>query len=407
MGHLLRFAPDALYAPSSSRRARLVGVLTACALALPASFACAPAPPDGTTDSDALETTSASTSDGSGTTGTSAGSSGAVTSGSTNMSTETGGTEATAGTTEGLEDPCASCAESEICVATLTSDACVFDLPYDYSCRELPPECEDELICGGDCLTALCGLNGTCETYDCDPPAEFAVDFVCGLSPFGGCDVWEQSCPDGEKCVPHELVDSTCVPIGEQQLGESCAGASEDDCAEGLVCSELADGDGPVCVPMCMGTPEDPDCSHAEGENVCLYGQLLAPACLPSCDPLAGECDAGSACMPHPRTGEFLCGADASEEGVGAGSACALVNSCGPGLVCANASLLPACDGDGCCTPYCDYGQLDLDLDGQYDDGVDPAMGCEALPGAVCVAWYENLAEAPAQWQHVGACVEP
>ncbi len=381
-----------------------------CALALPAALACTPAP-DGGTETDGLETTSGgasdSASDGGGSSSTGASSSGAATSGASDMSTGTGDSEGTAGTTAGAEDPCAACSDGQICVATLTSDACVFDSPYSYDCVARPPECEDELSCGGACLQALCGSGGTCETYDCDPPAEFAVDFVCGLSPLGGCDVWAQDCPEGEKCVPDELTDTTCVPLGARQLGESCAGASEDDCAEGLVCSELASGDGPVCAPMCMGAPEEPDCAHAGDESVCLYGQLLAPACLPSCDPLAGACGAGSLCMPHPHTGEFLCGADASEDGVGPGSACGLVNSCGPGLVCASGALLPECAEDGCCTAYCDYGALDADLDGQYDDGVDAATGCEALPGTVCVAWYEELDQAPAQWQHVGACVEP
>jgi hypothetical protein len=60
--------------------------------------------------------------------------------------------------------------------------------------------------------------------------------------------------------------------------------------------------------------------------------------------------------------------------------------------MCIDASVMPDCAGASCCTAYCD---LELG-DAQ----------CDALPGTVCVSFFEDGA-APPESQQVGVCILP
>jgi hypothetical protein len=83
------------------------------------------------------------------------------------------------------------------------------------------------------------------------------------------------------------------------------------------------------------------------------------------------------------------------EQGV-YGEPCEFINTCDPGLFCANQESVPGCAGStGCCTDLCDLGSD------------DPDSQCTGVAqGQVCVPWYE-LGQAPPMFVDVGACALP
>ena len=70
--------------------------------------------------------------------------------------------------------------------------------------------------------------------------------------------------------------------------------------------------------------------------------------CLPECDPLAPTCESESGCYgPNPVP-------HCSPAGTGhAGDPCIEFDECAPGLACITANVLPDCESEGCCTPWC------------------------------------------------------
>jgi hypothetical protein len=205
-----------------------------------------------------------------------------------------------------------------------------------------------------------------------------------------GCDQWLQDCPRGEKCMPwandggNSWNATRCSPLdaNPKAVGEPCtvegSGVSGiDDCELGAMCWNVdAETNMGECVAFCQGSEANPTCAD-ECSNCTLSGDGVLILCLPVCDPLAQDCGVGQGCY---ATGyDFACVPDLSDdaEGGGAiGTACEFINTCDPGTVCANPEVVPGCEGNGCCAPFCDV------------SGPDP---CDAwLPGTVCTPWYEE-----------------
>jgi hypothetical protein len=184
------------------------------------------------------------------------------------------------------------------------------------------------------------------------------------------CDPWAKGeCPDGEKCMPVALEvgsnswdSAVCRPLyGDQEEGEPCHALNlidgQDTCAEGLMCWD-PDPDTQVgmCVAMCSGTPDAPQCGEGMVCNVDKNGVINL--CMETCTPLEDDCPVGCRCSASLDVRGFWCARQAEEFEKGA--PCSWDQQCKGGLACADQDTA-ACEdlpeGSnhwGCCTEYCD-----------------------------------------------------
>jgi hypothetical protein len=171
-----------------------------------------------------------------------------------------------------------------------------------------------------------------------------------------------------------------CVPVlGDQAIGEPCvyAGMVEatDDCDAGSSCWDVEEVDGELlgyCRAFCLGSEDDPICPA--GSTCAIAGDSIPTYCRPFCDPLAQDCEEGTAC--YWATDSFQC--VFTTQDIPVGQPCGFVNDCAAGLICDATEDLPACVGSACCTAFCDLEVGDA--------------ACEAaLPGSECVPFYENV----------------
>ncbi|HWB75018.1 MAG TPA: ribulose phosphate epimerase [Nannocystaceae bacterium] len=239
-----------------------------------------------------------------------------------------------------------------------------------------------------------------------DDSGEVGMDFIPIPDWHRGdeCDIWNENCPPGMKCMPWandggSAWNSTkCVPIAPDPgaPGEPCTvegnGVSGiDDCELHAMCwdvdPETNEGE---CVAFCTGDEANPMC-EMENTFCNLTSDGVLILCLPYCDPIAQDCDEGSAC--YPVNGVFTCAPDASGEVGALGDPCEFINVCDPGLFCAPENAVPMCEGaSGCCAAYCN---------------VDAGTMCEGWEtGIECVPWYE-AGEALPGYENLGACILP
>jgi hypothetical protein len=218
------------------------------------------------------------------------------------------------------------------------------------------------------------------------------------------CTVFEQDCPEGEKCVTTLDPDFNvfrCVPVlGDKDVGEACIFDREsgsDDCDANSHCWNLETDEQGVehgeCVPFCMGTRDNPSCP-GQGESCggfeCrILGQTGYPFCVERCDPIAQDCGDGKACYFDGGYLEFFCGV-VNVPGT-LGEPCEWTDGCVAGLVCVQTEALPDCLGEACCAPFCVTG--------------DDASCAASLPGTVCSdALASPLMDGCSTY---GACVIP
>ena len=204
------------------------------------------------------------------------------------------------------------------------------------------------------------------------------------------CDLWEQDCPDGEKCSPwandggNSWNAAKCVPIdpNPDDVDEPCtvegSGVSGiDSCVLGAMCWDVDPRtNAGTCVPLCIGGPDAPSC--ADSNRICaLSGDGVLILCLALCDPLdPGTCPAGDGCYPYADV--FVCAPDASGDQGAAFEPCEFTNACDPGLVCTDATDNPLCAGSNCCTPLCALSAPScpepLTCIPAYDEGTAPPL---------------------------------
>lgn len=239
------------------------------------------------------------------------------------------------------------------------------------------------------------------ETSADEAPEEETETFVPseeGDGPMSTCDPFEQDCLDGEKCVPYASTGGNwdankCVPVlGDGAPGDECTwdGAVEatDSCDASSHCWEVAEVDGTLvgtCTSFCEGSPDDPQCDQGTS---CLIANTSINLCVPSCDPLLQDCQEGQGCYWAANGDQqFQCIFHSGSE-IATGEACGFINDCQPSNLCADASLLPACEGSSCCASYCELGNADCG------------------EGTECVPFFEDNT-APPEYVDVGVCIIP
>lgn len=218
------------------------------------------------------------------------------------------------------------------------------------------------------------------------------------------CDVWAQDCQRGEKCLPWSNVGGEewnaviCSPVhpAPALVGEPChvegtPYSGIDDCEIGAMCwgvdPETLTGE---CVPICGGSEANPMCADGTACFIAFYGVINL--CLPSCDPFAPECDAGTACIGdashyYDESTATVCLPVPPFQPQPYGEPCTGVfELCDAGLICVYPEDVPGCDGEYCCTVL-----------GEWADPPpcpDPAQTClpldeEMPPDGLCYCGVE------------------
>jgi hypothetical protein len=244
--------------------------------------------------------------------------------------------------------------------------------------------------------TSSSSTSSTTETSSTGPSDTFVPDYDQPI--LSTCDVFEQDCPDGDKCVAYSSTGEgwdgfKCVPVmGDRVPGEPCTygGSAEatDDCDEHSACWNF-EGVGVeqgTCLAFCMGTADDPICPP---DSSCVISSSYTLGyCLPTCDPLAQDCNVGYGCYwTHT---DFSC--VFTTENIPEGEPCGYVNDCAPSLVCLTAEVLPACNGSACCGRWCNHDLGDAQ--------------CETAPGTVCELFFQ-VGMAPPGYENLGVCILP
>lgn len=189
------------------------------------------------------------------------------------------------------------------------------------------------------------------------------------------CDPFAQDCAEGEKCVAYNSGggtwdDNKCVPInGNGEPGEPCVldgyELGTDDCGASSYCFNVDSELMGTCTAFCQGSPQEPSCPGSMECSITNDGTLNM--CIQLCDPLLQDC-------PNPdegcylAAGNFVCSDSPTEHPTG--SPCGFIDDCAGGNICISAMALPSCEGDFCCSPFCD-----LSADAQC-----PVEGTECAP---------------------------
>lgn len=253
--------------------------------------------------------------------------------------------------------------------------------------------------------TGTTGTPGTTGTTGTPSPTTTLDPVTDGSPPDlgveGPCDIWEENCPGGQKCMPVSLDGDSvwettrCVPLVADPavLGEPCQNLGTgldglDTCDLHMMCwfADPATGDG-TCVGHCTGTPDEPGCADP-GASCLISAEGVVNLCLPSCDPVEQTCPDGLACLPSFADG-FVCVMEFSGEEGQAFDFCEFVNDCDPGLLCVASNLAPECDPAlaSCCLPFCDINA----------PNTCPGDALECLP-------FYSPGQAPPGLEHVGLC---
>lgn len=276
---------------------------------------------------------------------------------------------------------------------------CQIEQPQPGQCDAGKPEPPMPFLIGA--MAPGAGLRGPGVLAD-DANEVFASSgcaFICepDMGGVADCDIFAQDCGPGEKCNawandggPWNA--TRCVPVAPNPdpVGEPCtvegSGVSGvDSCVKGAMCFGVGDDNIGTCVELCSCSVDNPVCT-TQNTTCTISNEGVLALCLPVCDPLALDaCGAGDVCVASGQF--FICVPDASGDVGSEGENCEFINVCDPGLFCgANAGGFPACDGGGCCTPYCN-------------------LAAPVCPqGFDCLPWYE-AGTAPKCFEDVGACI--
>ena len=245
---------------------------------------------------------------------------------------------------------------------------------------------------------ATTGASGTTG----DTTGETGCSFLdCTTGGTKQCDIWNDDCPEGEKCMPLandggsawnatecKTLDPNGGKPGDECKVEGSGVSGLDTCEKGAMCWNTNEEGIGYCVAFCYGDENMPKCEEA-GKTCVVANNGVLILCLPGCDPLVQDCPGGDLCLP--TVGGYACVLDASGEEGQYGDPCEFANACDPGLVCADAVAVPKCNAGGCCTPYCALSE--------------PNMCPGAGEGQKCEVLYPD--NPPVGFEDVGYCAIP
>lgn len=235
---------------------------------------------------------------------------------------------------------------------------------------------------------------GAHDDDDDDAPASTSSSFVPDVGEDDAiCDIWAQDCPADEKCMPWNSMGDTCDAnkcvsvLGTGRIGDECtyhgSVQATDTCDVGLMCYYTNDDWVGVCVPLCSGTPEAPECP--DGFNCSIVNDGALPLCVYACDPVLQDCQLeGTGCFWDGD--KFNCDPAGSLLG---NEPCGYINDCAPGFACLDAGSLPECLASACCTSFCDLGEPHCDM-----------------PETECIAFFDE-GTAPPGLENTGVCALP
>lgn len=258
--------------------------------------------------------------------------------------------------------------------------------------REFKPPCvvnRNPQLCSAE-LEALCDEVGA--------DASFSTVLHGDECPEGPAEPWVydpdsplqclwsiQDCPEGQQCG--------FATVGNAD-GWACAPLPPEPVAVGAPCSAIDDPCGRYrtcwwgrCLGEALLGPDVVLCTDETASPFVDASGVLV-ACIPNCDPLGNDCDAGYACYPGARS--FECRPVVDKPASDVGAPCSQPWDCQAGLVCADSGALSSCEPGtgGCCTPYCDVR--------------DP----ECPAGTQCVSWWGEGSRPPLPVvEHVGVCL--
>jgi len=250
-------------------------------------------------------------------------------------------------------------------------------------------------------MTSSGGTTGISSTTSdtADAPDQVCCDKDGCIGSVGeDCTVWEQDCPEGQKCAPVPDCDlgwwtaEKCIPIVQNpaKLGEDCIshGGGVDNCIKGAFCWYLTG----TCVPLCRDQ-DSPVCDDPELQCVLDSGASTLGWCLAACDPLIDSCPRSDENCAYLTSAEnFFCRPISPPEGEEPGavhSSCVYDEACGKGLACINnPPAAEECDpnASSCCEPYCDL------------TDPDPGVQCPGV-GQQCIPFSSQ--------EDVGVCAVP
>jgi hypothetical protein len=182
-----------------------------------------------------------------------------------------------------------------------------------------------------------------------------------------GCPCIEGSCVGDLECY-----SNVCVDPGSTSATTDPETTADPDTTTGP--STTTVGTTPMTTSMTTDEPTD------EGPMTTDVGGGLPQGA--ACDPFVDLCEAGLACVGIDMSG-LVCdvpgpgGQDEPCEGL----------TCGPGLLCMVAEVLPMCGAPGCCSAMCDLSAMPV---------------CPM--GLTCEALYP-MGQVPPGYEHVGVCI--
>lgn len=209
------------------------------------------------------------------------------------------------------------------------------------------------------------------------------------------CSVWDNECPDGEKCVAWSsdgsgVWDSArCSPAGPAQVGEDCAmqgglASGHDSCALGTMCWGVdPETNNGHCTALCYGSEDAPVCD--DPTRACVIGNAGSlNVCLTMCDPLTPDCPKDDACYGTDRA--LICAPPGTP--LVTQPAQLTPALCPPGSTAVQPELDANCEDDAlCCAPWCDLSMLN---------------SCAA--GMTCEPWFKE--GMMFGFEDVGACLD-
>lgn len=187
------------------------------------------------------------------------------------------------------------------------------------------------------------------------------------------CEPFAQDCPEDAKCTPRILdgcgVIWTCsLVVPELPKDAPCVSEIGADACDADSFCYPAFGEPGTCTPFPGGSSDNPWCDDPERGFAFdeLHGYMAG--CRPVCDPLTdAPCPEMQGCETN-GAGQFICLANT---GGLEDAACTVDQDCVDGP-CVPATEHPACEGDACCSRWCDLQAPDCPM----------ASACLPLPGS-------------------------